>query len=78
MQWQFAQSADILHAINRGKTLQSYLIRNLADAAMEKANFVSQKIDNDADNAMLTGHLTIMEPPSGEAGTISLAHRVNV
>ncbi len=45
---------------------------------MEKANFVSQKIDNDADNAMLTGHLTIMEPPSGEAGTISLAHRVNV
>ena len=48
------------------------------DAAMDKTNLASQKTTNDGDNALLTGHLTIMGSPSGEAGRTSLPHHVNV
>lgn len=35
------------------------LVQNMTDAALDGADRVSQKTDNDSDNAMLSRHLTI-------------------
>ena len=52
-------------------------LRVLADTALDKANLVSQKSDNDGDNAMMSGHLTIRGGAKEGAGRTSIAHHVN-